>query len=61
MLLIGLIPNIQPELLKELRCPNKTEVHPHSRHCQHDQRLLKDIQNGQVIDLDDNADLRRLN
>lgn len=33
VLLIELIPNIQLELLKKLRPPNKTEVHPHGGRC----------------------------
>lgn len=61
VLFTGLIPNIQPELVKELRRPNKTEVHPHGGCCQRDRRLLEDIQNGQVIVLNNDVDSKRLN
>lgn len=43
--LIGLMLNIQLELLEEMRGPDKTEVHLHRRHCRGDRRLLEDIQN----------------
>ena len=36
VLLTGFMSNIQPELLKELRRPDKTEVHPHGQRCRGD-------------------------
>ena len=36
MLFTGLMLNIKPELLKKLRRPDKTEVHPYGGHCRGD-------------------------
>ena len=55
VLFTGFMLNIQPELLKELRRPDKAKVHPYGRCCQSDWRLLEDIQNGWVIGSNDDA------
>lgn len=36
VLFTGLLPNIQPKLLKELRRPDKAEVHPYDGYCRDD-------------------------
>ena len=61
VLFTGLMPYIQLELLKELRRPDKTEVHPYGGSCRGNRGLLEDIQNCRVVGLDNDAGLRGLN
>lgn len=61
VLFTGLMLNIQPELLEELRCLEKMDIYPHGVHCQRNRRLLEDIKNSQVVGLDNNTGLGRPN
>lgn len=45
ILFSGLMANIQPKLLKELRRPAKTEIHLYGESCRDNLKLLEDIQN----------------